>query len=96
MVAEPSIRFESATSGMTGYDGATFTIVNNPDTAETAAVSCEDCEGQCKRPLGRRENYFGILAGLQYFCKQCAFDEGIYHRASGNGYQKLEFHIPLK
>ena len=25
--------FESATSGMTGYDGATFTIVNNPDTA---------------------------------------------------------------
>ena len=24
--------FESATSGMTGYDGATFTIVNNPDT----------------------------------------------------------------
>ena len=25
--------FESATSGMTGYDGATFTIVDNPDTA---------------------------------------------------------------
>ena len=25
--------FESTTLGMTGYDGATFTIVNNPDTA---------------------------------------------------------------
>jgi hypothetical protein len=25
--------FESATSGMVGYDGATFTIVSNPDTA---------------------------------------------------------------
>lgn len=25
--------FESATSGMTGYDGATFTIVDNPDTS---------------------------------------------------------------
>ena len=25
--------FENATSGMVGYDGATFTIVSNPDTA---------------------------------------------------------------
>ena len=30
--------FESATSGMVGYDGATFTIVANPDTVEIAAA----------------------------------------------------------
>ena len=48
---------------MTGY-GATFTIVNNPDTAGNSSSKVAKIVKVNVNDLGRREDYFGILAGL--------------------------------